>query len=304
MDKLFRRVEHTIYNKNINDDIRIAAISDIHYSDIVKLTALSNILLKVESLKPDYISIVGDLIDSTRVLEDKRLRDNITIFIKSLARIAPVIISIGNHDFTSKENREWVYSWNEDFWNQIAAIKNVVVVNNSTFEDDKILMSGYTQPFDYYFKDKRGYLEAMIEDLKNEKEELLNPNSSLPKICLVHSPYRLMSPIITKYFKNYDVILSGHMHQGMVPPIIDDLIPGNKGLIAPSKFLFPNNARGTIQKENGQYIIISGGITKIGEESPKILHIGNIFYPMSIEDITLTNDEDKKTYQKKIKYEK
>jgi len=85
---------------------------------------------------------------------------------------------------------------------------------------------------------------------------------------------------------------------------LDDIIHTNHGLIAPSKFLFPKNARGTVQTVNGQYLIISGGITKIAEDNSKMLYPANNFYPMSIEDITLTNNSEKTAYQKKVRYER
>ena len=121
---------------------------------------------------------------------------------------------------------------------------------------------------------------------------------------MIHSPYQLTNPVISKYFKDYDILISGHMHEGMVPPILDDVIHSNYGLIAPSKFLFPKNVRGTVRTDNGQYLIISGGITKIAEENQKMLHPANNVYPMSIEDITLTSNPEKTEYQKKVKYER
>lgn len=265
---------------------------------------LFTIFSKINSLKPDYITIAGDLLDSIDVLKDDTLRRILIDFIRSLSAIAPVIISLGNHDFSTKEDGKWVYGWDEDFWKEVESIPKVAIVDNKIYQDDRVFISGYTQPFDFYFEDKREYLPAMIASLESQKEELLNPTVSLPRICMIHSPYRLTEPLISKYFKNYDIFLSGHMHEGMVPPILDDVIKSSYGLIAPSRFLFPKNARGTIRTEYGQYIIISGGITKLAEETPKILQPANVFYPMSIEDITLTSDKDKIAYQKRIKYEK
>lgn len=304
MYKLFRTVKHTIYNEDAKEDIRIAAISDIHYSHLVTPQVLVNIFFKLLSLNPDYIAIIGDLLDSIDVLQDEELENILLDFISELSVIAPVIISLGNHDISTKKDGKWIFGWNGSFWGKLAAMPNVTRVDNTIYQDDKILISGYTQPFDFYFEDKREYIPVMINSLESEKEGLLNITISLPRICMIHSPYQLTNPVIAKYFKNYDVLLSGHMHEGMMPPILDDVISTNHGLIAPSKFFLPKNARGTIQTENGQYLIISGGITKIAEENPKILHPANHFYPMSIEDITLTSDKDKMAYQKKIEYEK
>ena len=73
----------------------------------------------------------------------------------------------------------------------------------------------------------------------------------------------------------------------MVFPIIDDLISNNKGIIAPNKTLFPDNARGTKTiTVNGHqiHLIINGGITKL-QESAGFLGNFNGFYPMSIDKV-------------------
>ncbi len=304
MYKLFRIVNHRIYNEDAKKDIKIAAISDIHYSQLVTPKVLESILFKLNSLNPDYIAIIGDLLDSIDVLQDEKLENILLDFIDRLSILAPLIISLGNHDISTKKDGKWIFGWAGSFWGKVAAMPNVTIVDNDVYQDDKVFISGYTQPFDFYYKDKKEHIPVMISSLESAKEKLLNPVVALPRICMIHSPYQLTTPVIAKYFKDYDILLSGHMHEGMVLPILDDIVKCNYGLIAPSKFLFPKNVRGTVRTDNGQYLIISGGITKIAEENPKILHPANILYPMSVEDITLTSDKDKIAYQKRIKYEK
>ena len=304
MYKFFRTVKHTIYNEDAKGEIKIAAISDIHYSQLVTPGVLVSIFFKLYYLKPDYVVIVGNLLDSIDVLQDSELEVIVLDFISELSVIAPVIISLGNHDISTKKDGKWVFGWQGSFWRKIAAMPNVTIVDNTVYQDDKIFISGYTQPFDFYFDDKKEYIPVMVSSLESEKENLLNPTVSLPRICMIHSTYQLTNPVISKYFKDYDILISGHMHEGMVPPILDDVIHSNYGLIAPSKFLFPKNVRGTVRTDNGQYLIISGGITKIAEENQKMLHPANNVYPMSIEDITLTSNPEKTEYQKKVKYER
>lgn len=304
MGDFFRRVEHTIYNEYAKEDIRIAAISDLHYSHIVKNKTLEDIISKLDSLNPNYITIAGDLIDCIEVVQVPELRDNIINFLKSISAIAPVIISIGNHDFYTKGGEKWIFGWDGSFWSEVASIPNITIVDNSIYQDDKIVMFGYTQSFDFYFNDPREDIPVMLDELRTLKEDLLKPSVSLPKICLIHSPYSLTDERVSNYFKSYDIFLCGHMHEGLIPPILDEIIKSNYGLIAPSKFFFPKNARGTIELEDGKIIIISGGITKFCEAAPKVLHPFNFFYPMAIDDIILTCDNERKEYKKKIKYER
>ena len=76
----------------------------------------------------------------------------------------------------------------------------------------------------------------------------------------------------------------------MIPPVLDELIDNNKGLIAPNKSLFPDNARGRKTKIIDNQIIdmiISSGIVKLQECAPQILHPFNEIYPMGIEYIKI-----------------
>ena len=46
MYKFFRTVKHTIYNEDAKGEIKIAAISDIHYSQLVTPGVLVSIFFK------------------------------------------------------------------------------------------------------------------------------------------------------------------------------------------------------------------------------------------------------------------
>lgn len=97
----------------------------------------------------------------------------------------------------------------------------------------------------------------------------------------------MIDPKVISYIKEFDFVFCGHMHNGMVFPIVDDLISNNKGIIAPNKTLFPDNARGTKTiTVNGHqiHLIINGGITKL-QESAGFLGNFNGFYPMSIDKV-------------------
>ena len=97
---------------------------------------------------------------------------------------------------------------------------------------------------------------------------------------------------VLTFLKEYDLLLSGHTHGGMVPKIFNRLFKKNQGLIAPNKKLFPEVARGKIERNifNKKItIIINGGITKLGDKSARILSKLNFFYNIDINKIIITN---------------
>ena len=77
-------------------------------------------------------------------------------------------------------------------------------------------------------------------------------------VLLMHSPILIGEKTIKKELSKYDIVLSGHMHNGVVPPILDELFDNNIGIIAPNKKVFPKYARGIIKKDN--ITVISGGV--------------------------------------------
>ena len=90
------------------------------------------------------------------------------------------------------------------------------------------------------------------------------------------------------------------MHNGVVPPILDELFDNNIGLVAPNKKIFPKNARGIIKGKNIK--VISSGITKISNIEGKLLRWLNMFFPMGINYIEISNKNIE--YEKSIKYYK
>ncbi len=90
--------------------------------------------------------------------------------------------------------------------------------------------------------------------------------------------------------KLINLILAGHIHNGMLPNFISKMLPNNIGLIAPNKSLFPDNARGIVTKQIDDHeivMIINGGVTKIQETAPKILHFADNLYNPQIDYIKI-----------------
>lgn len=284
---------YKLFNKTIDDIVlRIVLISDIHYSILTDMNDLYKLKNSIIKLNPNYICIAGDVIDCLNFVSDKKLINKFYEWLHNLGNInnnkIPVLISLGNHDMFFKNNKDNVSE--EVFRDYLKMLQsNAYVLDNSYYEDKYVFISGFSQPKDsFHNKDS---LKIEENYYNNINSKLLNPNNSKIKIALIHSPINLVNKQINYKLKNYDLILSGHMHNGMVPSFIDRVVKGNWGIIEPNKKFFPKFARGKIKLDEYRYLIISGGVCKLSYTSG-VFHYGNIIYPMHIENITITNENN------------
>ena len=138
--------------------------------------------------------------------------------------------------------------------------------------------------------------EVLLEHLDKHKRLITKLPPKLPKVLLVHSPIKLLDPIVLSKLKEYDLLLSGHTHAGMVPDFLNSFFKSNTGIIAPNKRFFPSLARGKVEKIVGNKkitLIITGGITKLSARSSKILSKLNFVYNISINKIIITKKRGK-----------
>lgn len=288
--------KYEIINNKANKNIKIALFSDIHLSKTFKLKRFKQILNNLKENKPNYICITGDIVDKTNILDSKEYKNLLLDFLKKLGKISPTYITLGNHDCLRKENKKYKKE-NNAFWTkELQKLKkyNVFLLMNEIKTLENINFISYITPYEYYYKNKKkDSKEILIKDLSNKKE-LFNQDNKKLNILLFHDPYYITNKEVIDKLKNIDIILSGHMHNGLIPNIIDKIFPKNRGLIAPNRKLYPDNARGIKKikyKEKEINLIISGGITKISETSPKILHFVDNLYKPQIEYLTIKNQK-------------
>jgi len=274
-----------IYNNRITKDITIIHIGDIHFNKQTKDKKLDKIKETIINNNPDYVVITGDLIDTPSVTKDKPTIKRLLVFLTDISNHTKVIISIGNHDVFKTDDFKFFKNLNE--------LKNIYVLNNESYIDESIYISGFTLPTNYYYNlNKRESKEVLIEHLKKHKKLINNLPVFIPKVSLIHSPIKLPEKEVLTLLKEYDLLLSGHTHNGMVPKILNKFFKPNTGIIAPNKRLFPEVARGKIEKNifnKKMTIIITGGITKLGEKSTKALSKLNFLYNIDINKIIITN---------------
>ena len=276
-------VKNILSSKKLKKDITFIHIGDIHYNETTSAKKLEYIKYAIEDAHPDYIFITGDLLDKPKITKNKEKIKLLVSWLNSLGNIAKVFISLGNHDIILEEDYK--------FLNKLNDINNIYVLNNQSYEDENVFISGFTLPTNYYYNiEKHEDENALLETLQNNFNLVTNLPKKKYKVALIHSPILLSEKKVIEKLKEYDLILSGHMHNGLIPRILDKIIKNNYGLISPDKRLFAKNTRGKI-KTKYYTIIITGGITKLSPSSTKILSKLNGLYPISINKITVKGEK-------------
>ena len=276
-------VKNILSSKKLKKDITFIHIGDIHYNETTSTKKLEYIKYAIEDAHPDYIFITGDLLDRPKITKNKEKIKLLVSWLNSLGNIAKVFISLGNHDIILEEDYK--------FFNKLNDINNIYVLNDQSYEDENVFISGFTLPTNYYYNiEKHEDENALLETLQNNFNLVTNLPKKKYKVALIHSPILLSEKKVIEKLKEYDLILSGNMHNGLIPRILDKIIKNNYGLISPDKRFFAKNTRGKI-KTKYYTIIITGGITKLSPSSTKILSKLNGLYPISINKITVKGEK-------------
>lgn len=191
--------EKTLYLDNLERDITIAHLSDVHFGSVRHRQIIEQVAGKLRDLEGscDLAIISGDLADGSSVVEEDDFM--------ALSEVnLPIIFTPGNHDF---------YPGIE---NVIRACRKagMNVLDNESFEFDCINIFGLT--FSFGNRDVPTIDESIIV---NDKVNILN----------YHVPY------YWERFSNlgFDVQLSGHTHGGQFYPAVwfaDKMFEYNMGL--------------------------------------------------------------------------
>jgi uncharacterized protein len=273
---------YIINSNKIENDLIIIILTDIHFSYNFSLKKVSTIINYLKETKPDYILIPGDLVDSPKYLEEDNIKSDLRYFLKQIGEIAPVCISLGNHDIAFEVTKPIYrvnYCFNELFYNSLNNIPNVSFLNNKDKEFLNINISALSLSFNYYFKNNKCFedINNLINDYHNSN---LNPKSNKFNIMLCHSPEYILDNKMINNLNSYDLIISGHMHSGIIK------FHNNKGLINPQKQFFQPNCSGLIKKSNTT-LIVGRQVTTFSSVAPKIFQLTNIFFPIYVSKIII-----------------
>lgn len=260
---------YELTTSKIKKDITFGIITDIHYQKNYNINILYNLMNKYVKTKPDYILVLGDILNYTN-MEEKELEPLINFF-KDLSKHFKTYIILGNHDKKAKLNKKVIAQENKYFYTKLKSLNNTTILENSIISlNQDINLIGLEFSHDYY-----------INEEKQEYEKLLTEN--LPKIdkskyniLLIHTPLNANSKKLT----NIDLILSGHEHNGCIPSYLD-FLPTNRGLVGTKGnklVFFSNYTRGLKKLNDKSTCIIFRPIITFSD--PK-LHWLNLFYPIT-----------------------
>lgn len=294
-------------NGKIKKDTIIALASDFHIDRTVNKERMKKLISNLLKLNPDYILILGDLIDNTKI--DESILEYVYNLLICLTSVAPTYYIYGNHDFMAKSNLDSNDKWFEYYnWEYINLLNNIScfhLVDDKTITlPEKIDLTGIYFPYSYYEIDKESndiYLDLVKEKLKNGFLKTFDANNY--NILMQHSPNNIFEKryyldllnMIREEFNmdvNFDFVISGHLHNGLVPSYISNIIPGNRGLIGlkgPDINLFADNCRGFKQITDTTSGVILPAISTFGADTfgeNKVQKLNNL-YPAKVYTLTL-----------------
>lgn len=205
----FKTAYITVPVKNLDKEIKIAQISDVHLGVARGKNYLEKIVAKTNELKPDMAVITGDIADSKAALAKDMFSP-----LRNLEM--PAYFVSGNHDVYVGLN-EILQKLEE---NNVKAMKNDVIVVNGI----KLIGLNYMKADDSVY-DPHQVTDETIKDTL----PLLDLSGDMPKVVLHHGPWGV------EYMNEYgiDVVLAGHTHGGQLFPatlIAKASFPYNKGL--------------------------------------------------------------------------
>lgn len=274
--------EYTLTDNKINNNTRIAIISDIH-SNIKALKSINKLLLNI---KPNYILITGDTLDRV----DDPDNTYIGFEFDEIGKNIPTYMSLGNHEFYNSLN---IYKrGNEPASNYLDFFNNL---NNcysfkSSFERidlDDISLYSINLPYEYYSSKRENY--KYLYDIISKNKNKASKNKF--NILLIHSPNGVIKnsniDLSLDIIKDMNLIICGHNHGGLVPVNMQDKINNHKGLAGPYGTLFPNDSYGIYNNKNTS-LLISNGVTKMSK-STRTGFIGKIINDVCMSEVDLIN---------------
>lgn len=284
--KCFYHTSYKFYGPKYKDGLKFFLISDVHFTPDISSELLDAVLARAEKQHPDYILVAGDTVNSLGTVNSKSNLKRLLAWFIRLGKVAPVLIALGNHDFYREKpgrkqkklfshEREWDPEHPTALIKELNALENVQVLDNSVYEDKNVYIFGFTQSPEYYqFNQDENHSASLLHPGSEDKSIMLYDLHQLDhkliqdlpknkaKIALIHSPVFLEDSEITSYLDEFDFFISGHMHNGVMPPVISDFVRNDRGILAPGKGLFPHHARARITK-NSQKSIILGAVSTI-----------------------------------------
>ena len=263
------------------DGFKILQISDLHSIEFDKDN--SSLINTIDELSPDVIFITGDIFSATEFKDSddtyNRNYDEESLvgfkLLKELSKKYDIIYSVGNHE----EGIDAIfngYEWNlrdrtvdnsyNRYINKLSDL-GVKFVDNSYTTIYKDVQTINIYGIYYYSLNK--YAKKIDPDDPLTLDFIKTVDKNKFNILLSHDPDA--ADILED--KNFDLILSGHVHGGIIRLF-------DVGILDPARKLFPKYDKGLYKVKNTQLYVSTG----LGNS--KFMRINN---PPEINLITLKN---------------
>lgn len=215
------------------DGCRIAVLGDLHSTEFGEDNEA--LLSTLQEQKPEYIFLVGDLLDSIREVPEDYAAETAA----ALAGIAPTYYVTGNH--------EWALGGVPELKATLEANGVTVLTNRHILlerQGDTVVLAGIDDPNGY--ADQKTPEEVAAEVYADYGDPFW--------ILLAHRNNRFE----TQYsLLGADLVVSGHGHGGLVR------LPFTDGLISTEHTFFPSYTAGLYEK-NGSALFVTRGLGNSG----------------------------------------
>lgn len=245
---------HTYYRIPLSTlrtkSLRIAQVSDVHFSRSTghdrNLEIIQELCESMQFLRPDVIAVTGDLV--SRSTGPETLVDAVKC-LRELKQYAPVLYTFGNHetDLTAEKLQKLT---------KAAQSAEITLLNNRTVSFGGANFSGFVLPQTCYQNPHGGY-SNLRECNVNDLYAALGIREKTATVLLAHSPMGL--PAYAQW--GADVVLSGHVHGGIVR------MPVLGGILSPERKFFPEYTKGQYRSMQTE-MIVSAGIGKLRFGNP------------------------------------
>lgn len=243
IDSNFLQVTNiTIKNKKIPSNFngyKILHLSDLHSKSFGEKNI--DLINKINKINPDVIVMTGDMVNCNDVNYDSFLN-----LVKGLSKKYKIYYIMGNHEQSMEyEKRKVIFDFLEA--NEVKILDN-----------EKIILENNNQTINLYgsWCNLRYYSSSKIKEKYEFTSEVMDrimENSPIEEekynILLAHNPN-----FIEAYTKwGADLVLSGHIHGGMVR------MPYIGGIFSPDTMFFPKYTSG-VYNVNDKKLIVSRGL--------------------------------------------
>lgn len=220
-------VNYKLFNDKVNK--RIVTLADLHDYPGSRRTTL---IKDIADLDPELILFAGDILNGSKYNLCDKSYENLKRFLSELSEISPVLLGLGNHDlFNASGDFEYAYR------DLDTARKGRVypLFNDSVVIGDTRITEFHTRHSAFApASQESGH--ALIQFIEDAKKDLFIPkeNDPLYNILICHNPKivrqarsiayqqelrltgeeRFELEKISKIIKLFDMIDSGHLHNG------------------------------------------------------------------------------------------